>query len=211
MAFEKITENEYSEKGVRKLPVVPSMESGELQRVFDELCLDVLIPKFNDLISALEGITACKNIGVTIPDGLEVSTKKLQNVLDALASNLGNKVDKADGKGLSTNDYTTGEKKTVADAAKTVTMLKDITGVTNEVASRADLLVTAKAVLDYAIKLGAGDMMKMVYDKNGDGVVDNASSLGGVTAETIIEKIATISTITLDKENQIAYIVTNQA
>lgn len=42
---------------------------------------------------------------------------------------------------------------------------------------------TKKYVDDIAINSGAGDMLRAVYDMNGNGIVDNAEKLGGVEAE----------------------------
>lgn len=42
---------------------------------------------------------------------------------------------------------------------------------------------TKKYVDDIAINSGAGDMLRSVYDMNGNGIVDNAEKLGGVEAE----------------------------
>lgn len=38
---------------------------------------------------------------------------------------------------------------------------------------------TRKFVTDYIVSMGAGDMTKLVYDADDDGIVDNAAKLGG--------------------------------
>ena len=38
--------------------------------------------------------------------------------------------------------------------------------------------------MDSGVSSSGGDMLTSVYDANGDGVVDNASSLGGISASS---------------------------
>ena len=40
-------------------------------------------------------------------------------------------------------------------------------------------LPTMKAIVDYVISMGGGDMAKSVYDTDNNGIVDNAEALGG--------------------------------
>lgn len=107
LQFENITEKDYSQKGVRLLDNNPEMSATDLKRVFDELHLDVVIPKFNALVEMLNG------------------------------------------------------------------------AVKNSITDSEDEIPTCKAITDYIIQTGNGDMMKMVYDTDNDGVVDNAKSLDG--------------------------------
>lgn len=111
LQFENITEKDYSQKGVRLLDNNPEMSATDLKRVFDELHLDVVIPKFNALVEMLNG------------------------------------------------------------------------AVKNSITNSEDEIPTCKAITDYIIQTGNGDMMKMVYDTDNDGVVDNAKSLEGHGAD----------------------------
>jgi len=43
-------------------------------------------------------------------------------------------------------------------------------------------LPTMKAIVDYVVSMGGGDMTKAVYDTDNDGVVDNAEALDGHSA-----------------------------
>ena len=92
---------------------------------------------------------------------------------------------KESGKGLSTNDYTTDEKNKLAG-------LKNTTIIDNLTSESADAALSAKQgkLLNDSIakittdigELGGGDMMKAMYDKDGDGKVDTANDaekLGG--------------------------------
>lgn len=96
------------------------------------------------------------------------------------------KVDKVEGKGLSTNDFTTEEKNKLAGiaAGANATTVNDT--LTSESTSEA-LSANQGKVLDGKITalqnslggLGYGDMMKSTYDADEDGVVDNAAKLDG--------------------------------
>ena len=105
---------------------------------------------------------------------------------------LGGKVDKVEGKGLSTNDLTDellsklngveeGANKTVVENVLT----SDST--TNALSAAQGKALDAKiaAINTDLENKGAGDMLKSVYDIDNDGVVDNAANsakLGGVEA-----------------------------
>ena len=54
-------------------------------------------------------------------------------------------------------------------------------------APTADLMAaTKKYVDDLAASAGKGDMLKSVYDTNGDGIVDNAAKVNGLTVQTAV-------------------------
>lgn len=99
---------------------------------------------------------------------------------------LGGKVDKVDGKGLSSNDYTGDEKTKLAGIAEEANKTAVVDSLTSTDAASA-LSANQGKVLDGKIQavsdsldsLGYGDMLKSAYDADGDGVVDNASQLGG--------------------------------
>ncbi len=103
---------------------------------------------------------------------------------------LRDKVDKADGKGLSTNDFTTEEKNKlagIASGATAVTVADSLASTSKTDALSANqgkvLDEKIKALSDGMSDLGYGDMLKSAYDTNGDGVVDNAEKLGGQTPD----------------------------
>lgn len=96
------------------------------------------------------------------------------------------KVDKVDGKGLSTNDYTTDEKTKlsgIATGANKTTINNTLTSTSTTEALSANqgkiLNDKISAINTNLEDLGAGDMLKSVYDTDGDGIVDNAEKLGG--------------------------------
>ena len=116
---------------------------------------------------------------------------------------LSDKVDKVEGKGLSTNDYDNSEKEKLADADskkhehsnksvldsitdtllsalnRIATIFSTITGVTTSVVNDDTKIPTSGAIVDYVTGLGGGDMTKAEYDADGDGVVDDSDKLGG--------------------------------
>lgn len=96
------------------------------------------------------------------------------------------KVDKVDGKGLSTNDYTTSEKTKLANIETganktTVENVLTSTSTTNALSAAQGKVLDEKiaAINTDLAEKGAGDMLKSVYDTNNSGVVDNAEKLGG--------------------------------
>lgn len=56
MEHTKILESDYANKGIRTKNNPLGLSVSEAQRAFDELCLDVVIPKFNALSKELDGI-----------------------------------------------------------------------------------------------------------------------------------------------------------
>ena len=107
MQFEKIKESDYASKGVRLLPTTPEMAPDALKRAFDEMMLDVMIPKFN---AFLDKLNAC---------------------------------------------------------------------IVDQATASSDVLITGKALVNYAVALGAGNMLQEIYDTDRNGVVDNSDMLGG--------------------------------
>lgn len=80
MAYEKITAEDTNGKGVVGLPDSPQLDTTSMQKKFDELATDVIIPKFNQLIDELEAgglpVKASDIVAIRINrDGqIEVST-----------------------------------------------------------------------------------------------------------------------------------------
>lgn len=150
MAFTKITNSDYADKGIRIKNNPLGLSVSDAQRAFDELTLDVIIPKFNELSNELDADKA----------GNEAEVEKLKK----------DKVDKIEGKGLSTNDYTNDEKNTVADvknkADKSNVIEKNST---TDFTPTADTHPANKKYVDNAIEervkqIGSGDMAQAIYD-----------------------------------------------
>lgn len=177
MGFTRITDDDTQNRGVMGLPDTPNYSTAEMQEKFDELALAVIIPKINNLISELEGMSAALSLGITVPAGLTAESN-LQSVIDTIYGLLS-------GVGAAEHSH---DNKTVLDTITDALIkgledisssLAGITGVTNSVNGSATELVTAKAVADYVQVLGGGDMTRAIYDANLDGIVDDAEKLGG--------------------------------
>ena len=65
MAFTRIDRADYNGKGVIGLPDAPQLSTNAMQEKFEEISLDVIIPKHNTLIDELESATGASNIGTT--------------------------------------------------------------------------------------------------------------------------------------------------
>ena len=95
-------------------------------------------------------------------------------------------VSKIDGKGLSTNDYTTAEKEKLAGIeaqANKTTIVDNLTSTSTTSALSANMGKSLKTQIDSINtnlgQMGGGDMMKSAYDSNDSGVVDDSEKLGG--------------------------------
>ena len=65
MAFSKITDADTSGRGNLGRPDTPGVTTEEMQRILDELPREVIIPKFNALVGALEDTAAAASLGAT--------------------------------------------------------------------------------------------------------------------------------------------------
>ena len=82
MALTKITEADLVNKGVVGLPDTPQLSTSEMQEKFDEIALDVIVPKHNTLVDELEdlgveskvGSDTITNIRTNADMAIEVST-----------------------------------------------------------------------------------------------------------------------------------------
>ena len=97
-------------------------------------------------------------------------------------------VTKVDGKGLSSNDYTTEDKNKLAGIAagadKTIIVDNLVSTSTTSALSAAQgkaLKTAIDSITGDIGDLGGGDMMKATYDSNGNGIVDNAEKVNGHT------------------------------
>lgn len=177
MAFEKIENADLIGKMIAELADVPELTADELKKRFDAASKDVIIPKFNKLIDALAAVSAASNIGMNPPEGI-TAEQNIAAVITALAVSV---------KSNSDSRHTHSNKAVIdaitADAKKKyddlVSLFSAIKTISNVVKDDSTLLPTGKAIVDYVEELGGGDMLKATYDSDNDGVVDNASKLGG--------------------------------
>ena len=145
-----------------------------------------------------------------------VSQNGLLYFWQGIKAKLAGKVDKEDGKGLSTNDYTTAEKNKLAgieSGANKTTVNNTLTSTsTTEALAAAQgkaLDEKIKALSDSMGELGYGDMMKATYDTDNDGVVDNAAKLGG-QAPSYYAKASDIPTKVSQLTNDSGYLTEHQ-
>lgn len=177
MVFEKIENADLIGKMIAELADVPELTADELKKRFDAASKDVIIPKFNKLIDALAAVSAASNIGMNPPEGI-TAEQNIAAVIAALALSV---------KSNSESSHTHSNKAVIdaitADAKKKyddlVSLFSAIKTISNVVKDDSTLLPTGKAIVDYVKELGGGDMLKATYDSDDDGVVDDASKLGG--------------------------------
>lgn len=105
----------------------------------------------------------------------------LQYFWQQIKNRLEGKVDKVDGKGLSTNDFTNAEKEKLANiaAGATNTTVEDVltsTSAANALSANQGRVLNERIddVIESMGELGYGDMMKATYDADNDGKVDQA-------------------------------------
>ena len=189
MAFEKITDTDLVDKGISGLPDVPGLTTAAMQAKFDELSKDVIIPKLNAIVEGLNGTEVGNSSKVTDPT--EQKEKTIQNTIDAIYA-----IVAANAEAKHTHSNKTDLDKitsTFLDAVSSlIQMLSGISSVATSVTDDDTIIPTAGAIVDYVVKLGAGDMTKAVYDKDNDGVVDDASKLGGEAPSSYL-KVAELS------------------
>ena len=177
MAFEKIENADLSGKMISELSDVPELTADELKKRFDAASKDVIIPKFNKLIDALAALSAASNIGMNPPEGI-TAEQNIAAVITALAVSVKSNSDLSHShSNKAVIDAITADAKKKYDDL--VSLFSAIKTVSNVVKDDSTLLPTGKAIVDYVKELGGGDMLKATYDSDDDGVVDDASKLGG--------------------------------
>lgn len=151
----------------------------------------------NDLTNALksnydkaythsQSTHAPSNAQANVIETVKVNGTPLTPTSKAVNIDISGKVDKVEGKDLSTNDYTTAEKTKlagIADGANNTVINDTLTSTSKTEALSANQGKTLDGKIENVKKslssLGYGDMLKSTYDTDGDGVVDNSAKLGG--------------------------------
>ena len=110
MAFTKLTK---SVLNISALPDRVENQAQVLKATFDQAGVDIK-EAHNVLITELEADTSAENLGAKNPNG-ETSTVQVE--LTNIYASLTGKIDKAEGKQLSTEDFTTEEKLKLANIA----------------------------------------------------------------------------------------------
>lgn len=111
MAFTKLTK---SVLNISALPDRVENQAQVLKATFDQAGVDIK-EAHNVLITELEADTSAESLGAKNPNG---ETSTVQSELDNLYTSMTGKIDKAEGKQLSTEDFTTEEKTKLAGIAE---------------------------------------------------------------------------------------------
>ena len=182
MSFRKIEQTDLKGKGVTGLPDTPRLSTDAMQKKFDELAKDVIIPIYNEMIAQLEKDTAAADIGAKATEHFEEPTGKLQALLDVLAAVIyENQQARHTHENKLTLDEITENVKEGYD--RLVTLLKGINSIDKVVTGSEDRIPTSKAIAEFVEELGGGDMVRAIYDTNRNGIVDDAEMLGGNAPE----------------------------
>lgn len=81
MALRKITSADTFDKGVIGLPDSPNLSATDMQKKFDELALEVIIPIFNILVDQLSAKEGASQIGARAPEGITSEATNIQDVI----------------------------------------------------------------------------------------------------------------------------------
>jgi len=145
MAFDKITQADLTGKGVIGLPDTPQLPTMQMQQKLDEIALDVIVPKFNNVVDKLNDPAGADDTQVTDPTTGEQGSLNdaLQNIEDENAMNTLNRHNHAN---LGTLDEITAETKD--DYDRLVALLGAITAIQNVLSGATDEIPTGKATSD---------------------------------------------------------------
>lgn len=123
MAFSRITNADTVNKGVIGLPDTPGLSTYEMQAKFDELALDVLVPKHNLLATELEATSAAASIGaVATTHTSGTNVKAVLDALDTYSTTLNtNMKTYVDDKDTAMKDYVDGEVTTINSSINALT------------------------------------------------------------------------------------------
>lgn len=178
MAFNEITTSDTAGKGVVGLPDTPGLSASEMQRRFDEIALEVIIPKYNQLIADIKSTDASKSIGA-LNGAAQSST--VQNTMDEINTNIYNmKVD------FNELDKTVADNyQTLADLFKFTSTLNDTLlssgGAAYVGCNNVKGATNIQGALDALSNETDGSMKKTVYDTDNKGYVDKAAVADNIT------------------------------
>lgn len=82
--FNKITNEDLEDRGVMGLPATPELSVSELQRKFDEVGKEVIVPKFNAMIEQLNSNAASESLGAKPTSNMHGVGNTVQSILQAL-------------------------------------------------------------------------------------------------------------------------------
>lgn len=159
----KITADDLLGKGVVGLSDTPGLSKEEMQRRFDEIAKEVIIPAFNEVVEELSGNSGAGSIGVVPPETLpEADT--MQKAVDQLAEQV-----KTQGENLDNAITEQGESLSKAITEQGQSLGQDIENLENDFGTALDEQDAAlrQYVDDTLQAIGAADMLSTVYDPQG--------------------------------------------
>lgn len=179
----KFKETDFEGQGITELPDRPNeagMTSADLKARFDNIPKIVMaLGKINNFFNWLKA-SGASDIGATpIKEG---GSDKVQGILGEIQAE---NEDNTEARHTHDNKelLDTLDDVALANLAKLIATFGTMQGVSTVVSNTHEEIPTSKAVLDAMVAGGAGDMLKAIYDINGNGIVDNSERLGGELPE----------------------------
>lgn len=137
--FELITDEELKGKGVIGQPTIPGLSAEKMQESIEQVVREIVIPAFNNLIHALASGSAAQNIGAQMPEEADDADGTVQAALEKL------------------------EQIANAHAQNTENPHAVTAGQTGAYSKQE----TDARINERVVAIGAGDMVKSVYDPDG--------------------------------------------
>jgi hypothetical protein len=165
MSLKKITEQDMQGRGNIGRPDNPNVSTAEMQRILDELPREVIAPIFNQVVDALESADGAANIGANALKAAESSAASLSQTKKQRTT-VQEALEWLQGRIVAHNERSDNPHKVTAAQAGAYTKQE-----TNE------------QIEHYMDKIGAGDMVRAIYDPAGyarqllpaDGAADNTT------------------------------------
>jgi hypothetical protein len=172
--------------GVTGLPDTPELSTEDMQAQFDEYSV-FLKNKFKTHIDELEANTAAADIGMEIPISLQnnITTEKVQAIVNEIAARLQSGKNWQDAAEQLFTTLELNANTVNADEISTSTFHSDGTATTvahPSVDDYSNKVATTKYVVDNIGRAGYGDMNKVQYDPDRDGVIAPPQGGTGYTA-----------------------------
>ena len=84
MALNLINKSDTNNKGVTGLADTPGLTASQMQKKFDELSIDVIIPKFNENVEKLNAEDGANELTITNPDSKRMGSGTTKGIGDAI-------------------------------------------------------------------------------------------------------------------------------
>lgn len=195
MALSKITKESYANKGVIGLPDTPQLSTAEMQRRFEEISIDVIIPAFNSLVDELSGENGAKAIatsdGSNVQDKLNAIGNYGASIAELQADNITNKANI----GALQTDNTTNQTNISALQADNATNKADISALQTDNATNKSNI--ASNTSDIATLKADNTTNKANISSNTTEITSTKTRVGALEADNDVNKSA-IASLTSD-------------